>query len=232
LVALWSGFAGPNDLFCRPGLLHLLCSFVSFFCRISRLCRVNHCSPLVDEWTLEELIAGVGDIDRSAAFKALVTWVNMGVLKEDPENTFVLLERAEEDVSGKRSPEEWGVSAGTFWLPIDSSLLALIGGGVNAGPELPPVITAQQQQAEQMKVYWKVRPFIPSQPYPAPKLTIRQFIEGMLTNLGGLPLDRIQTMLKFAPGYDQSIEQLATFMEAARREGLVVVRDGMWRLNK
>ena len=37
-------------------------------------------------------------------------------------------------------------------------------------------------------------------------------------------------MLKFAPGYDQSIEQLATFMEAARREGLVVVRDGMWRL--
>ncbi|KIJ92859.1 hypothetical protein K443DRAFT_112930 [Laccaria amethystina LaAM-08-1] len=185
-----------------------------------------------DEWTLEELIAGVGDIDRSAAFKALVTWVNMGVLKEDPENTFVLLERAEEDVSGKRSPEEWGVSAGTFWLPIDSSVLALIGGGVNVGPELPPVITAQQQQAEQMKVYWKVRPFIPSQPYPAPKLTIRQFIEGMLTNLGGLPLDRIQTMLKFAPGYDQSIEQLATFMEAARREGLVVVRDGMWRLNK
>ena len=38
-------------------------------------------------------------------------------------------------------------------------------------------------------------------------------------------------MLKFAPGYDQSIEQLSTFMEAARREGLVVVRDGMWRLN-
>ena len=39
-------------------------------------------------------------------------------------------------------------------------------------------------------------------------------------------------MLKFAPGYDQSIEQLATFMEAARlREGVVVVRDGMWRLN-
>jgi len=39
-------------------------------------------------------------------------------------------------------------------------------------------------------------------------------------------------MLKFAPGYDQSIEQLATLMEAARREGLVVVRDVMWRLNK
>ena len=59
-----------------------------------------------------------------------------------------------------------------------------------------------------------------------------QFIEGMLTNLGTLPLDRIQTMLKFAPGYDQTIEQLGAFMEAARREGLVIVRDGLWRLNK
>jgi anaphase-promoting complex subunit 2 len=60
----------------------------------------------------------------------------------------------------------------------------------------------------------------------------QQFIEGMLTNIGTLPLDRIQTMLKFAPGYDQTIDQLALFMEAARREGLVVVRDGIWRLNK
>ena len=122
---------------------------------------------MVDKWTLEELITEVGDIDRSAAFKALVTWVNMGVLKEDPENTFVLLERAEEDVSGKRSLEEWGVSAGTFWLPIHW-VLVLIGGGVNVGPELPPVITAQQQQAEQMKVYWKVCLFLPS-PCSSPK---------------------------------------------------------------
>ena len=54
----------------------------------------------------------------------------------------------------------------------------------------------------------------------------------MLTNIGTLPLDRIQTMLKFAPGYDRTIDQLALFMEAARQEGLVVVRDGIWRLNK
>ena len=45
---------------------------------------------LVDKWTLGEPIAALGDIDRSAAFKALVAWVNMGVLKEGPENTFVL----------------------------------------------------------------------------------------------------------------------------------------------
>ena len=54
----------------------------------------------------------------------------------------------------------------------------------------------------------------------------------MLTNIGALPLDRIQTMLKFVPDYDRTIEQLGAFMEAARREGLVVVRDGIWKLNK
>ncbi len=54
----------------------------------------------------------------------------------------------------------------------------------------------------------------------------------MLTNLGGLPLDRIQSMLRFAPGYDQSVEQLAAFLEAARREGVVVCQEGLWKLNK
>ncbi|THH16538.1 hypothetical protein EW146_g4118 [Bondarzewia mesenterica] len=33
-------------------------------------------------------------------------------------------------------------------------------------------------------------------------------------------------------GYDRSVDQLAAFMEAARREGLVTVKDGMWRLNR
>ncbi|KAF9564194.1 hypothetical protein CPC08DRAFT_734567 [Agrocybe pediades] len=138
--------------------------------------------------TLDELIVAVGSVDKSAAIKALSTWVDHGVLKEDPEYTFNLLERAEE--------------AGT-------------GGGVTREreSEQPTLSVAQQQQADQMRVYWK-------------------FIEGMLTNLGTLPLDRIQTMLKFAPGYDRTVEQLSAFMEAARREGLVIVRDGMWKLNK
>lgn len=35
-------------------------------------------------------------------------------------------------------------------------------------------------------------------------------------------------MLKYAPGYDQTVEQLGAFMEAARKEGLVSVRDGVW----
>jgi hypothetical protein len=62
---------------------------------------VSDCERLVFSyhlavWTLEDLISSVGSIDRGAAIKALSTWVDHGVLKEDPENTFILLEKAEE----------------------------------------------------------------------------------------------------------------------------------------
>ncbi|KAG6841615.1 hypothetical protein C0991_009040 [Blastosporella zonata] len=140
-------------------------------------------------WTVDDLIAGVGSVDRGSALNALLTWVDRGVLKEDTEGTFRLLEVAEEASPGPSSHVR-----------------------APAAPEVPPVTSIQQQQAEQMKVYWK-------------------FIEGMLTNLGTLPLDRIQSMLKYAPGYDRTIDQLGAFMEAARREGLVTGRDGQWRLS-
>ena len=56
--------------------------------------------PLLGVWTLDELTSRVGSIDRSAALKALVTWVDMGVLKEDGENTFRLLELTENRTPG------------------------------------------------------------------------------------------------------------------------------------
>lgn len=144
-----------------------------------------------DVWTVDELVLRSGSVNRNAAVKALVTWVDMHVLKEDSEGVFRLLSVAEVPTAGSRPQAPKSAEAG----------------------ELPPVMSVQQQQAEQMKMYWK-------------------FIEGMLTNLGSLPLDRIQSMLKFAPGYDRTVEQLGGFMEAARREGLVNVKDGMWRLGK
>ncbi|KAJ3907968.1 hypothetical protein F5879DRAFT_939513 [Lentinula edodes] len=143
-----------------------------------------------DVWTMDALIAQVGSsVDRTAALKALLTWVDLGVLKEQTENTFKLLEVAETVATGARE----------------------LRGVTTSAVELPSAPSVQQQQAEQMRVYWK-------------------FIEGMLTNLGSLSIDRIQTMLKLAPGYDQTVEQLGIFMEAARHEELVVVRDGMWKL--
>lgn len=53
-------------------------------------------TPISATWTVEGLIAGVGSVGRSAALKALLTWVDLGVLKEDREGTFRLLEIAEE----------------------------------------------------------------------------------------------------------------------------------------
>ncbi|KAI0365712.1 ubiquitin-protein ligase [Pilatotrama ljubarskyi] len=140
-----------------------------------------------DTWTVEELIAQFKSVEKTAILKALTTWVELGVLKEEETDRYKLLEIAEAAPSGQKTVAPAVVD------------------------EAGPALAVQQQQAEQMKVYWK-------------------FIEGMLTNLGALPLPRIQTMLKFAPGYDRTIEQLAEFMEAARREGLVMVKDGMWKL--
>ncbi|EMD39909.1 hypothetical protein CERSUDRAFT_112157 [Gelatoporia subvermispora B] len=146
-----------------------------------------------DTWPIDELRAKVGNVDRISAGKALATWVELGVLRAEGDGTYRLLEVAEEIASS-------GSAQSTRHVPL-------------AEEEAPAIMTVQQQQAEQMKVYWK-------------------FIEGMLTNLGQLSLDRIQSMLKLAPGYDRTVEQLAGFMEAARREGLVIVKDGVWKLNR
>ncbi|KAF5335326.1 hypothetical protein D9611_011711 [Ephemerocybe angulata] len=157
-----------------------------------------------DTWSLEELIKAVGGVDRSSAVKALGTWANMGVIKEQNENTFVLLEQAEDGAEMREMAP------------------------VVAVPSLPPVQTVQQQEAEQMRVHWKVR--------RALSLSLSWWVlrvsDGYVTNLGSLSVDRIQTMLKFSPNYDKTAEQLGYFLEAARREGLLVVQNGMWRLNK
>jgi len=54
----------------------------------------------------------------------------------------------------------------------------------------------------------------------------------MLTNVGPMPADRIQSMLKLAPGYDRTVDQLLVFLDSARREGLVDVKDGVWKIVK
>ena len=53
-------------------------------------------NPFLGIWTLDELMNSVGAIDKSSALKALMTWVDLGVLKEVSEDTFQLLELSEE----------------------------------------------------------------------------------------------------------------------------------------
>ncbi|KAF4576914.1 Anaphase-promoting complex subunit 2 [Pleurotus pulmonarius] len=145
------------------------------------------------EWTLDGISKRLGLPQPNILSKAISTWLDLGVLAPAGEGVYRVLEVSADQ--GAEAKDHVSRPATTVEV------------------EMPPVVSVQQQQAEQMRVYWK-------------------FIEGMLTNLGALPLDRIQTMLKFAPGYDRTITQLAGFMEAARREDLVTVRDGMWKLNK
>ena len=60
-------------------------------------------SFLIGTWTLDELALRVGSIDRSAAVKALMTWIDLGVLKEESENTFKLLEMVDDGTADPRA---------------------------------------------------------------------------------------------------------------------------------
>ena len=86
-----------------------------------------------EQWTVSELMEKVGLTDKAAATKALVTWVDLGVLGEDTADQYRLLKTAE---------------------PLGSKSAGKAPAA--AVEELPPVVTVQQQQAEQMKVFWKV----------------------------------------------------------------------------
>lgn len=103
------------------------------------------CSLSPDVWTVSDLIERVGPLERSAALKALLAWVDRGVLREESDDAdiqrFRLLESAPTDASS--------VPAGVGVMTAGSRAALT--------EEQPAVLTVQQQQAEQMKVYWKVR---------------------------------------------------------------------------
>jgi anaphase-promoting complex subunit 2 len=91
---------------------------------------------------VNDLVARVGPVERSVALKALFAWVDRGVLREETENpnvqSFRLLECVPEDAS-----------AAHVGMTTAGSRTVL-------AEEETAVLTVQQQQAEQMKVFWKV----------------------------------------------------------------------------
>ena len=58
--------------------------------------------------------------------------------------------------------------------------------------------------------------------------------QAQLTNLGTLPVDRIHSMLRFAPDYSGHTEaELAAFMVAMQKEGKVdSLPNNMWKLTE
>lgn len=92
---------------------------------------------------MNDLLVRVGSVERSAALKALYAWTDRGVLREETddadEQCFRLLERV---------PDDSGAGPAGMTAAGSRAVLA---------EEEPAMLTVQQQQAEQMKVFWKVR---------------------------------------------------------------------------
>ncbi|KAJ7736350.1 hypothetical protein DFH07DRAFT_986176 [Mycena maculata] len=86
---------------------------------------IHYSPPLTnaDVWTIDELIAGVGAVDRTAALKALITWIDLGVLKEDQENT-----SASKDVLGAARTGRL-----SFLVPVLESCIDKMGSRGRAG---------------------------------------------------------------------------------------------------
>jgi anaphase-promoting complex subunit 2 len=59
-------------------------------------------------WTVEELVEEIGSIERPALVKAVATWVELSVIKEESPNTFVLLNVAEKGVPSKPAQKQPG----------------------------------------------------------------------------------------------------------------------------
>ncbi|BGP47200.1 hypothetical protein JCM10450v2_003052 [Rhodotorula kratochvilovae] len=82
--------------------------------------------------------------------------------------------------------------------------------------EKEAVQSVEAQRVEQMRVFW-------------------QYIQGMLTNLGALPLSRIHSTLNMlAPGYKgKTTDELTALLEAVAAEGLVTrTASGGWKIVK
>ncbi|GAA5986672.1 hypothetical protein JCM10908_003852 [Rhodotorula pacifica] len=82
--------------------------------------------------------------------------------------------------------------------------------------EKQAVQSVEEKQVEEMRVFW-------------------QYIQGMLTNLGALPLSRIHATLNMlAPGYKgKTVDELTALLEKVAAEGLVLkTASGSWKIVK
>lgn len=121
------------------------------YCR--RLSNLSSSYYIPAVWQFDDLVKAAGSLNRGVVIKGLATWVDLGVLKEDPENTFVLLEREEQALSSSNLRDH--PHRGEFQLPM---VIQVSRNVVTLETEDEPVkmSAAQQQHAEQMRVHWRV----------------------------------------------------------------------------
>ncbi|GAA6039076.1 hypothetical protein JCM8097_005307 [Rhodosporidiobolus ruineniae] len=159
-----------------------------------------------DTWTLDALASTLKLSDPSPARNALHFWSNLGVLR--------LLSPSESGGAG--AGEE-------MWRLVEHA--SAVGAGEGGGASGQGQVVEEEQQAvrsveeervEQMRVFW-------------------QFIQGMLTNLGALPLARIHSTLSMlAPGYKgRTTDELTRLLQTLEGEGLVQrTAKGDWKVVK
>lgn len=119
----------------------------SFFVRSLEIAKVM---VLVDTWDVTALAAEI-KLDKAVVLKALMTWVDLGVLKEEDVTRYKLLEVAEDGPAGAKPVPRQGtqiICRGTTGCLTRWAVVI---------EDVSPILTVQQEQAEQMKVYWKVR---------------------------------------------------------------------------
>ncbi|KAI9834999.1 MAG: hypothetical protein M1819_002722 [Sarea resinae] len=164
--------------------------------------------PLPTTKTVAELVDQL-EMDETLVRKALTFWVSRYVLKETGPDTYAVLETLDDvddaDPSSSHMPSDTAQAAAA------AAAATAEASAEDAG--LSSVRSAQDIATENMQLYW-------------------QFIIGMLTNQGAMPLPRIVTVLKFAVpgGFPFSEEELREFLEGMVHQGKIALSGGNYKL--
>jgi anaphase-promoting complex subunit 2 len=159
---------------------------------------------MVYPWSTKLDHLDIGELSRVTAITAasvkrcVLFWVAHGILKEVSPDTFQVLEHAE------------AASPNQCLFPIHSNVAVTASAIVSASSNVQS--TAEQAESE-MQIYW----------YGWYMTNTRTFIVGMLTNLGVLPVERIQSMLSmFIPApnaYNRTEDELRDFLTEEVKKG-------------
>jgi len=117
-------------------------------------------------WTLDELREGVGGVDKGSVLKALLTWIDLEVMEEiEGEGgtpLFKVIEALGErngacDTGQKEGKTRQGELKKCFFLFKCLTVTTAVAAQAHTQESsIPPVASVQQQQTEQMRMYWKV----------------------------------------------------------------------------
>jgi anaphase-promoting complex subunit 2 len=158
--------------------------------------------------TVAQLAAAL-EMDTPLVANALTFWVGKSVLAQTGPDAYTVLER----LAGTDTPAT--TSAATADGPSQASLAAAAASAAAASTVASAVRSEAEVANEQMEVFW-------------------QYIVGMLTNQGAMPLARIVMMLNLVVpgGFSYGQEELRAYLERRIGEGKVELVGGSYRVVK